>query len=160
MPGSSLRSTPPQSVKSGERISKGGSLALRPWVLRVMGRSGPGGSPGPSGARGPAAGQDAGIRLSRDDVAQDRDPRDPGDVADHVVELKVHEHQGLLHALDVGGGGLDELVAMPDQAAEGGHGRIGPEASAQEAKGVQLLDPLAVEDVGLASRNALDARPR
>jgi hypothetical protein len=81
---------------------------------------------------------------------------DPGDVADHVVELKVHEHHGLLHALDVGGGGLDELVAMTHQAAESGHGRIGPKASAQEPKGVQLLDPLAVEDVALASRNSLD----
>src|SRR3990172_9593807 len=51
---------------------------------------------------------------------------------------------------------VTSLIAMPDQAAQGGHGRIGPEASAQEAKGVQLLDPLAVEDVGLATGHALD----
>ena len=45
---------------------------------------------------------------------------------------------------------------MTHQAAEGGHGRIGPKASPQEPKGVQLLDPLAVEDVTLASGHSLD----
>jgi hypothetical protein len=35
----------------------------------------------------PVAGQHAGIGLSGDDVPQDGDSRDPGDIADHVVEL-------------------------------------------------------------------------
>ena len=105
---------------------------------------------------GAGAGQDEGIGLSRDDVAQDGNARDPGDVADHMVELEVHEHHRLLHALDVGGGGFDELVAMPHQGAEGGDRGVGPDAPTQQPKGVQLLEPLAVEDVGLAARDAFD----
>jgi len=102
------------------------------------------------------AGQHGGIGLSGDDVAQDGDSPNSGNVADHVVELEVHEHHGPLHALDAGAGGLHELVAMAHQAAQGCDGGVGPEAPPQETKGVQLLDPLAIEDVGLAPGNSLD----
>jgi len=54
-------------------------------------------------------GQPLGIPLARDDGALDAHRGEPGEVADHVVELHVHEHQGLLHALDEGGGALHEL---------------------------------------------------
>jgi hypothetical protein len=79
------------------------------------------------------AGPHGGIGLAVDDVAQDRDACDAGDIADHVVDLEVHQHHRLLHARNVGGGGFDELVAMTDQAAQRRDRGVGPEASPQQS---------------------------
>ena len=52
------------------------------------------------------------IVLTRHNVADDLQPGFTGDVADDVGQLHIHQMQGLLHALDVGGPILDQVVPM------------------------------------------------
>jgi hypothetical protein len=104
----------------------------------------------------PVAGELDGVGVAGGDVAEDGHARGPGEVADDVVELQVHEGQGLLHALDVGGRGRDELIAMPHERPDRRDLGRRAEAAPQESEGVELLDPLTVQDVRLAARDALD----
>jgi hypothetical protein len=67
----------------------------------------------------PMLGEGVGVRLPRDDVAENAQPGDAGDVADHDGELEVHLDQRLLHALDVGGGALHQGLAVPQIGAQG-----------------------------------------
>ena len=96
-----------------------------------------------------------GIRLARDDVTENAQAGDAGDVADHDGELEVHLDQRLLHALDVGGRALDQGLAMAQVGAQGRNGGGGPEAAAQQAHAMQLLQPLAVHDIGLSAGDIL-----
>jgi hypothetical protein len=50
--------------------------------------------------------------------------------------------------LDVGGAVADEAIAMTDERAEGADVIGWAEGGREKAVGVELLDPLAVEDVG------------
>ena len=76
-------------------------------------------------------------------------PVTPGDVADDLGQLDVHLLQGLLHVLDVAGGVAHQHLPLPPVAAQGQH-RLGrAERGREQAVGVQPLDPLAVEHVGL-----------
>ena len=47
-------------------------------------------------------GEPSWVGLSGDDVAEDPQTGDAGDVTDDDVQLKVHLHERFLHALDVG----------------------------------------------------------
>ena len=71
-------------------------------------------------------------------------------------ELEVHLQQGLLHPMDVGCGTLHQRLAVAQIGAQGGDGGGRPEAAAQQADAMQLLEPLAVHDIGLASGDVLD----
>jgi hypothetical protein len=57
-------------------------------------------------------GEHVGVALAVDDGAKDPHSRDAGDVADDVMQLDIHLHQGLLHVLDVRRGVLDQPLAM------------------------------------------------
>ena len=59
-----------------------------------------------------------GIGHAGHNVAQDQHPGDPGHVADHGVELEVHQRQRLLQPLDTGGRPLHE-ECLGDAAAYG-----------------------------------------
>lgn len=100
-------------------------------------------------------GQPRGVRLSGRDLAQDGHPRNSGDVADHVMQLHVHQRQRLLHPLGVHRRILDELVPVANQGAKSRDLRLRSEAPPEQPEGVQLLDPLAAEDVRLPPRNVL-----
>ena len=97
-----------------------------------------------------------GIGHAGHNVAQDQHSGDPGHVADHGVELEVHQRQRLLHPLDTGGRPLHEGVSVTQQSTDGGDLRGGPKAAAQQAKGLEPLDPLAVGHIALASGHVLD----
>jgi len=58
--------------------------------------------------------------------------------------------------LDVGGAVADEHVPMADEGAEDADIISGAEGALEEAVSVELLDPLAVEDIGLAAGDVLD----
>jgi hypothetical protein len=45
--------------------------------------------------------QHLGVMLAGEDCADGRQTRRAGDVSDHVVELKIHLCQRLLHVLDM-----------------------------------------------------------
>ena len=90
------------------------------------------------------AGQVLGVRLSLHDVAQDPLPGSPGDVREHDVQLQVHLHQCLLHAVDRGRSALDERFTVPEVGPQGGDLRGRTEAAPEQPDAVKLLQPLAV----------------
>lgn len=59
--------------------------------------------------------QFGGVSLARENGIEDREAGHSREVADHVMQLQIHLIQRLLHALDVGGGGLNETLAMAEQ---------------------------------------------
>src|SRR5262245_7909576 len=97
-----------------------------------------------------------GVGVSVDDVAQDLEAGDARDVADHEVELEVHLDQGLLHALNVGGGALDQGFTVTQKCPQRRDGWCRTEAAAQQTDAVQLPDPLTVADIALAAWDVLD----
>ena len=98
-------------------------------------------------------GEDVRVALPADEVAEDRQPSLADDVADDAREQEVHLGQDLLHALDVGAGGLDEDVAV---AHEGEDRPGGAEASTSQPDGVEFAQPLTVLDIALAAGDVLD----
>ena len=97
-----------------------------------------------------------GVRLAADDVPENAQAGDARDIADHDGELEVHLDQRLLHALDVHRRALHQGLAVPQIGAQRRDGRGGSEAAAQQPDAMELLDPLAVDDVGLPARDILD----
>ena len=80
---------------------------------------------GDLGFRCPALGvamtsQHRGIGHAGHTVAQNQHPGDPGHVADHGVELEVHQRQRLLHPWETGGRPLHEGVSVAQQGPDGG----------------------------------------
>ncbi len=73
-----------------------------------------------------------------------------------MVELQVHLGQGLLHVLGVHGHQLDEPRAVTQDCPHGADGVRGPEGASEEPDGVEVLEPLAVLDIGLPARDVLD----
>ena len=70
-----------------------------------------------------------------------------------MVQLKVHLIEGFLHMLHMGGGHLNEIVAVPQDGAQLAN-RLGrAKGGAQKANRVQILQPLAVRDVRLTAGN-------
>ena len=114
------------------------------------------GLPGGLDAEIAQGGQPLRIALSGEKGADDAQAGDAGDVADHVVELEIHLDQGFLHVLDVGGGGLDEPGALAPVGAQDADLIGGAEGGGQQAVGVELLQPLAILDVGLAAGKVFD----
>src|SRR5713226_3417592 len=96
-----------------------------------------------------------GIALAREDGIENRLATGSGDVAEHMVELHVHLTERLLHVQNVLGGHLQQAATVPPQGTKGTD-RIGwPEARSQQPYRVQILDPLTVGYIALASRDAL-----
>ena len=124
---------PPMSLKS---LGNGGLVVLAPVV--------------------PHPGQLAGIALPVYDGPDDLEAGDAGDVADDVLEFDVHLGQGLLHVLDVVGGVPDEHGALAQVGTQDADLSLGTEGSLEQSEGMELLEPLAIEHVGLASRNTLE----
>ena len=95
------------------------------------------------------------IPFAGEDGVEDGQAGDTGQIADDVVDLEVHLGEGFLEVLDVATGVPDEIGAMAQEGADGANLFGGPEAGAQEADGVEVLDPLAVADVGFAAGEVL-----
>jgi hypothetical protein len=81
-----------------------------------------------------------GVGTTRDDVAENAQPGDAGDVADHDGELEVHLDECLLHTLDVRGGAVHQGLAVTQAQGRDGGGR--GEAAPQQSDALQLLEPL------------------
>ena len=83
-------------------------------------------------------------------------PVTPGDVAEDVVELEVHLVEGLLHVLGVGGRQTESRVSRwrrRDRTAQTVSG--GRKEARRRPDGVEVLEPLAVLDVGLPAGDVL-----
>jgi hypothetical protein len=93
------------------------------------------------------------ITLTRQNGVEDGQTGGPGDVADHVMNLKVHLVQRLLHVLQMNRGHLDQAVAMTPQTAEGTDLLIGAKRASEEPHRVQVLQPLTIRHVALSTRH-------
>ncbi len=101
-------------------------------------------------------GQHLGVSLPRQNRVEDRQARDPREVAEDVVELEVHLGEGLLHVLGVRGCQLNQGVPVPEEGPHGTDRLRRAEGPPQETDGMQILEPLAVLDVGLPAGHVLD----
>ena len=99
----------------------------------------------------------SGVPFTVHDGLYNVHPGPAGDVADDVLELHVHLGQRLLHMLDMMGRVLHQHGPLSQVAAQTPDLRVGPKGSRQQSIGVQLLQPLAVQHVGLAAGHVLDA---
>ena len=104
----------------------------------------------------PMVGQDLGVALAGDDVAEDREPGLPDNVADDERQLEIHLDERLLHPADVVPGGVDDDVAVAYEGAHGEDRSGGAKAATQEPDAVELAQPLTVLDIALAAGDVFD----
>ena len=97
-----------------------------------------------------------GVPLPGEKSVEDGEAGDPGDVAEDMVELEVHLGEGFLDVLGVTCRHLDQAVAMAQEGPHGTHRLRRAEGGAEQADGVEILEPLAVLDIGFPSRDVLD----
>jgi hypothetical protein len=72
------------------------------------------------------------------------------------VQEQIHLLQGLLHVLNMHAGRLGEHLSLPQVAAQHTEVIGWPKGSGQQTKGMQLLNPLTIEYIGLAARDILN----
>ena len=104
----------------------------------------------------PMLGEDAGIRLAGDDVADNPQPRSAAEIAEDDPELQVHLEQRFMHALHVDGRALHQCLPVAQVGPQSRDGGPRAEAAAQQPHAVQLLQPLAIDDVSLPPGHVLD----
>src|SRR5215470_4215436 len=90
------------------------------------------------------------IPLSTENRTNDSHARDPGDVRDHLRELYVHLLEGFLHVADMVGGVPHQHGTLAKITPQHADLIVGPECPGQQPKGMELLDPLAVEHIALS----------
>lgn len=100
--------------------------------------------------------QNVRVALAIEDGLDDGHAGETGDVGDDRSEFDVHQLKGLLDVLDMRGPHLDEIIAVADVSAKRTDLRGRDEGATQKAVGVELLDPLAVENVRLLAGDILD----
>jgi hypothetical protein len=89
------------------------------------------------------------------DVPHDRQAGDAGDVAEHILQLQVHLGQGLLHAINAGGGGFHQGLAVAHIAAQCYDLASRTKTRMEQTDAMEFLQPLAVLDVGLAPAHVM-----
>jgi hypothetical protein len=67
------------------------------------------------------------------------------------MELQVHLGERLLHVLDVGGCIVEQALTLAQIGTQLGNLALGPEAGAQQAMGMEPLQPLRIADVRLVA---------
>ena len=110
------------------------------------------------------------ITLARQDRVEDRQPRDAGDVRQHLLQLEVPLRQRLLHVTEVFRGELDEQAALPQVGAQHTRRVVRTKRRRQQPVGVQLLQPRAIRhatsdlrpgtDLSLRGSTSTTTKPR
>ncbi len=106
-------------------------------------------------ARVPVRGQNFRVALACDDGADDAHASYARDVGDDVMDLQVHLRQRLLHVLNVSCGVIQQPFPLTQVRAQNCNLAFRLEAAADQAVGMQSLEPLRVADVGLAAGDVL-----
>jgi hypothetical protein len=96
------------------------------------------------------------IALASHNGAQDLLARHTDYVGDDVGELHVHLGQRLLHMLDMARLAAQQHPALTPQRAQHTHLVGGAKCPAQQTVRHELLDPLAIQHIGLAPRDVPD----
>ena len=102
------------------------------------------------------AGELGGFAFPQEDGIDNGQSADSGNVADDIVQLQVHLSEGLLHEQHLARGALELSVAMAQDAAKRTNGFRRPERTPQQSHTVEVLQPLAILDVGFATRHPFD----
>jgi hypothetical protein len=99
-----------------------------------------------------------GLRVvgAGDDGSDDTHPSFSSDVTDDVMNLNVHQCQCFVHVLHVRIRSTHEHLAMSHVAAKFDDLRSGSKARSEQTKGMQLLQPLAVEHIAFTTRHVSD----
>jgi hypothetical protein len=92
-------------------------------------------------------GENFGPTLSGEDGADDGHSGLSGDVGDDIAEDEVHLTQRLVHVLNVLGADLDEIGAEAQIRSKRADFVGRPKGGAEESEGMELLNPLAIENV-------------
>ena len=92
------------------------------------------------------------IAFAFEDGLQDGLAGDTGQVADDVLELHVHLRERLVQVAHATAGPAHQRITMPQQRTHGADLSGRPEAATQQAHTVEVLQPLAVLHIGLATR--------
>ena len=112
--------------------------------------------PGGAAADVAEGGELRGVAFAFEDGLDDGGAAEAVEVAEHMVEVEVHLGEGFLHELDLARGVGDEVGAVAQQGAQGEDVVGGAEAFAKQPGGVELLEPLGVEDIGFFAGDAFD----
>ena len=107
-------------------------------------------------ARVAQAGEPGGFAFSQEDGIDNGQPAESGDVTNDIVQLEIHLGESLLHEKHLARSALEQGVAMAQNAANRANGLRGPERASQQSHAMEVLQPLAVLDVGFAPRHPFD----
>jgi len=91
--------------------------------------------------------QNAGIAFPGDHGADNAHARGPRDIGHDVMELQVHLRQRLLHVLNVGRGVVQQPFPLAQIGSQDRDLALRLETAAQQAVGVQSLEPLGIADL-------------
>src|SRR5271165_1118433 len=83
--------------------------------------------------------QHLGIVLTSQDCADDPQTSRTGNVDDHVVELKIHLCQRLLHMLNMRGRVLEQTLALTYVCSQLSNLAFGPKTGSQQTERMKLL---------------------
>src|SRR4029079_19098421 len=95
-------------------------------------------------ARGSKLSQSHGVALASNNRAHNRHTSPTGDVGQYLAQLDVHHFECLLHLVDVGRTMLNHLGAIAHERAERDDLSIRTKGSLEQAKSVELLQPLGI----------------
>ena len=104
--------------------------------------------------------QFVGVAFALQDGTDDQHAGQSRDVADDLRQFDVHLLQGFLHVLDMMGGVADLHLPLPPVGTHREHGIGRPKRRAQETVGMQALNPLRIQHVGLRPCAATRKLPR
>ena len=93
--------------------------------------------------------------LACKDVSDNLHASHPGDIREYVGQGQVHLGERLLHVLNMRRAVLHQHLAMVYQTAQSHNLLRWSEGRTQQAISMQLLDPLAVQNIRLSPRNIL-----
>jgi hypothetical protein len=96
------------------------------------------------------------LPLPRQDGFNDAQTTDPGDVAQHLVQLHIHLLERLLHVLTLNAARAHQLIAVAQIRAQHAHRIDRAKRGVEQTVTVQTLQPLAVQHITLSPRHILD----
>ena len=100
--------------------------------------------------------QNNGVAFTLEDGVDDGRATESIEVAEYMMKVEVHFGERFLHELDLARGVGDEVAPMPEQGAQGDNVVGGAETFAQDSIGVELLEPLGVDEIDLFAGHAFD----
>src|SRR5215213_2406209 len=100
-----------------------------------------------------------GVTFASDDCFDNAHPAGTLDLADHIVQLQIHQLECLLHVLHVRCCYADMVVTQPYVGAQLPYGLLRNKAAPQKSGTMQMVEPLTVLYVALTPANGTSMSP-